>query len=300
VQWIDYSVGHQILVTDYWAGIFTNFIAVLITLCGKPIFNLSIWPLARLWEKISSRRRLGQPVDLYFSHDTQDAVMEMIGGERYVRILLHGPAAQIGQRSPREVLGRWVMAIIFLGFPTALIIASVFSSALANNSIARSNADSCGIHTYGLNPGDASGQFLEYEHRAEVQAGLYAADCYGSVPLVDYCNKFYNQSVQYTINPATRCPFDGDVCARPGNSSITFSTGLVPGSVLGINAINSYFFSRTMQCSPLLTGDEYVRRGTSNWGEEQWEYWYGPSDAKYTWANPVYESSWEIKGYSTG
>lgn len=224
----------------------------------------------------------------------------MIGGERYVRILLHGPAARIGRRSPREVLGRWVMAIIFLGFPTALIIASVLSSALANDSTARSNTATCGIYIYDLNLGNSSGQFLEYEHRAEAQAGGYAADCYGSSPLVDDCNRFYNQSIPYTINPATPCPFDSEVCDKPGNTSITFSTGLVPGSVLGINAINSYFFSRTMQCSPLVTGNEYIRRGISSRGKDQWEYWYGPSDAEYTWATPVHESSWEIKGYSTG
>jgi hypothetical protein len=51
---------------------------------------------------------------------------------------------------------------------------------------------------------------------------------------------------------------------------------------------------------PTVNGPDYVGIGEYDQGENQWKYWYGRSLADYTWANPVQESPWETKGYSTG
>ncbi|KAF8858997.1 hypothetical protein BDZ45DRAFT_371177 [Acephala macrosclerotiorum] len=188
------------------------------------------------------------------------------------------------------------MVLIIVGLPIMLIVASIVSAGLATDTIGLSNFDKCG--RYKSVESNSSIGSLEYEHKAEAEANVYATDCYGSSPLVNSCNRFYNQSIGYAVS-TVECPFKGKVCDTPQNGSVRLSTGLVSGSVLGINSKNQYYFGRTMTCSPLVSGDEYVRVGLSEQGEKQWEYWYGPSLGAYTSANPVQESSWEIKGYST-
>jgi hypothetical protein len=173
------------------------------------------------------------------------------------------------------------------------------SAGLATDPTAISASLKCGRYVYDPHLTKSSGSFLEYEHRAEAQSGLYASNCYGSAPSVDTCNNFYSQSIPYSTTNNT-CPFNGEACLSMENNSMSFSTGLTSTSVLGINIPESIFFSRTTTCSPLVTGTGYIKKGVSYTGEEQWEYWYGASLADYTWANPVRQSAWEIKGYSTG
>jgi hypothetical protein len=209
-----------------------------------------------------------------------------------------GPTSSNRANAAAEAFGAGSMVVIALGLPVALLIASIISAGLATDTIARSNTDTCGTYVYRSNSKNSS-SFVEFEHRVEAESGLYANECYGASSLIENCNKFYNQTISYSLNNSADCPFDGEVC-HGLNNSIMFTTGLVPASVLGIDVAKPLLFSRTMTCSPLVTGPEYVSIGISDLGEEQWEYWYGRSLADYTWANPVQESSWEIKGYSTG
>ncbi|KAE9367943.1 hypothetical protein N431DRAFT_445015 [Stipitochalara longipes BDJ] len=190
------------------------------------------------------------------------------------------------------------MSAIAFGLPIALLVASIISAGLATDTTALSQASHCGTYVY-LEGFKNSSTFVEFEHRVESEAGLYADECYGASSLIENCNKFYNQIISYSAKNATQCPFDGKVC-QGANESVAFTTGLVSASVLGFNTASPLIFSRTIICSPLDSGPEYVGIGISDLGEEQWEYWYGRSLADYTWANPVRESSWEIKGYSTG
>jgi hypothetical protein len=283
----------------------TNTIAVLITSTGGPIFELLRIPIWRLWKKITSRWNLLQPTDVKEAHD----FYEMTG------IILKATAHELQGRWPgysnvqlpispsrnnaaAQALGAGSMVALALGLPAALLIASIISAGLATDTIARSKADTCGTYVYKSGSKNSS-SFVEFEHRVETESGLYADECYGASSLIEDYNKFYNQTISYSSNDMAECPFDGEVC-HVGNDSILFATGLVPASVLGVDTASPLLFSRTMACAPLVTGPEYVSIGVSDLGEEQWEYWYGRSLADYTWANPVQESSWEIKGYSTG
>ena len=110
---------------------------------------------------------------------------------------------------------------------------------------------------------------LEFEHRAEAQSAVYAADCYGPSPLIDDCNRFFNQSIHYSTERKAKCPFRGEVCDGGHHGAFKLSTGLVSGAVLGINARNPFFFSRTTTCSPLVTGEGYMGTGVSARGEKQ-------------------------------
>jgi hypothetical protein len=180
------------------------------------------------------------------------------------------------------------------------LVASILSAGLATDTIAVTDSPKCGVYDYRYNSSHSSVPFLEFEYHAETQSKQYAITCYRNSSQVNDCNKFYCQSISYSSYDEAECPFAGDVCYDPGDSAIQFSTGIQSGAVLGISAANPFLFSRTMTCSPLVTGPEYIGKGWSYWGDEQWEYYYGLTFDGYTWANPVEESNWEIKGYSTG
>lgn len=108
--------------------------------------------------------------------------------------------------------------------------------------------------------------FVEFEHRAESESGLYADEYYGDSSLIKDCNKFYNQIISYSSSDAADCPFDGKVCCGT-NDSIMFTTKLIPGSVLGINTADPLLFSKSIICSPLVNGPDCVGIGESDQGE---------------------------------
>ncbi|KAH9208590.1 hypothetical protein DL95DRAFT_467570 [Leptodontidium sp. 2 PMI_412] len=294
--WIDYSKASsaraQILLEDYWAGVLTNAVAVLITSTSGPIFTLLIGPISFLWDKVPSRLK-GRNAALAradgYHEIVHDAMMDLLD---YIPLRPRGNHHRIPldddvviprrRRDGIEAVGAGSLIVIFLGLLLAIIVASILSVGIATDTTAISNSPKCGLYKYDPESRRMLGGSLEFEHRAETQSAAYAADCYGSSPL----------------NAA--CPFSGDVCKSGKRGAFKLSTGLVSGAVLGINAVNPFFFSRTTICSPLVTGEKYVGIGMSPQGEAQWEYWYGPSLGSYTSANPVRVNSWEIKGYSTG
>lgn len=278
-----------------------NTIAALVTSAGGPIFTLTIVLYNLLWRKISSRWTNFQAASLEDARDTPERlniVLDSLRHGGFVNIHLGEPTTPAPTRKKEaiEVIGTSAMILIILGLPIILITASIVSAGLATTTITLSSSTTCGKYVHeSLN---SSVQLLEYDHRAEAEANMYAIDCYGASLRVENCNRFFSQNISYTVKPAS-CPFKGNVCDGPQNGSVQFTTGLVAGSVLGINARNPWFFSRTMTCSPLVSGEEYVGIGFSDRGEQQWEYWYGSSLDAYTWVNPVAKSTWEIKGYST-
>ncbi|KAH8745060.1 hypothetical protein BGZ57DRAFT_960450 [Hyaloscypha finlandica] len=309
--WVDQNRSllnqRQILLSDYRAGILTNTLAVLITSILKPVFELLRVPFWLLWRKVTSRWGLLRPTAVEEANDFYEFTGEVISAivqqvrERWVgyHFVNHGAAPVPNRRRmAADALGAGAMIAVALGLPLTLLIASIISTGLKTDTIAISQAPHCGTYAY-TTSFENSSTFVEFEHRAESESGLYASECYGDSSLIEDCNKFFNQTISYSSNNQADCPFDGRVCYGI-NDSIRLTTGLIPASILGVNADNTLLFNKTMICSPLVSGPDYVGIGESDQGEEQWEYWYGRSLADYTWANPIQESSWEIKGYSTG
>jgi hypothetical protein len=292
------------LLDDYWIGIVTNALAVLITTASGPIFELLIGPLSRLRRKISSRWNNDQQDQFEESRSFGDSMgyvlqnLRHVGGG-YVNIPIYGPTAPKGTMA-REACGACMMLLILAGFSILLIVVSIFSAGLGTDSTALSSSDKCGSYIYKPDSMECSAKFLEFERKAEAEAAFYAMSCYGSSSNSDHCTKFYNRSISYPVGSHVDCPFAGDICLGGKKPAYQLSTGLVSGSVLGINARNPFLFSRTMTCSAIVNNENYVNIGYSSRGFDQWEYWYGQSLSNYTWANPVQESPWEIKGYSAG
>jgi hypothetical protein len=296
------ALGYQLLLNDHWAGIVTNALAVLITSASGPIFELLVRPLSWLWRKLSSRWNKGEQDQFEESRSFGDSMgyvlqnLRHVGGG-YVNIPIYSPAAPNGTRA-REALGAGVMLLILVGPPLLLLVASIVSARLSTDSTGLSSSDKCGRYFYEPDSAECSVKFLAFERRAEVEAAIYAMNCYGSSSNGDHCTKFYNQSISYPVGSRVSCPFVGNVCLNGKKPAYQLSTGLVSGSVLGINAMNPFLFSRTMTCSPIVNNENYVNISRSSQGFDQWAYWYGQSLSNYTWANPVQESLWEIKGYS--
>jgi hypothetical protein len=185
---------------------------------------------------------------------------------------VHLSAAPVPNRSgiAVEALGAGAMVAIALGLPLTLLIAFIISSSLETDTIAISQAPHCGTYAYTAGFGSSS-TFVEFEHRAESESGLYADDCYGDFSLIKDHNKFYSQTISYSSNDAADCPFDGKVCCGT-NGSIIFTTKLIPGSVLEINTADPLLFSKSIICSPLVNGPDYVGIAESDQGENQWKY----------------------------
>jgi hypothetical protein len=146
------------------------------------------------------------------------------------------------------------MVAIALGLPLTLLIVSITSTGLETDIIAISQALYYGTYAYIAGFGSSS-TFVEFEHRAESESGLYANECFKDSSLIKDCNKFYNQIILYSSNNAADYPFDGKVYYGT-NNSIMFTTKLIPGSVLGINTTDPLLFSKTITilCSPLVMG----------------------------------------------
>jgi hypothetical protein len=220
-------------------------------------------------------------------------------GGGYVNIPIRGPAAP-KRTLAREAFGAGLMLLILVGLPILLNVASIVSASLATDSTALSKSVKCGSYTYKPDSMECSVKFLEFERKAEAEAAFYAMNCYGSISNSDYCTKFYTQSISYPAGNNVDCPFAGDICLGGKKPAYRLSTCLASGSVLGVNARNPFLFSRTMTCSPIVNNESYVNISHTSRGFDQWEYWYGRSLSTYTWANPVDESLWDIKGYSVG
>ena len=286
--------------TDKQAGWITNALAVLITSTAGPIFTIFKHPVHSLWKKKISSRWGRAQLDEPDQHELLQEVIESVTGERWQQIALGQPAVPNGPVTLMGYAGVILMLLLLIGPSLGLTAASIVSAGIATTKVGISLDPSCGDYEFHFNSSRYSERFLHYERQAEAQAGDYAAKCYGPNSVDSDCSRFVSQSITYSKTQSANCPFDGDVCDIGKKGAFSLSSGLQSGLLLGVNAANPYFFGRTMTCAPILTGNNYVRAGLSNRGEKQWEYWYGRSLADYTSANPMRDSSWEIKGYSTG
>jgi hypothetical protein len=295
-----------------WAALITNFLAVLISSTGSRIYEIFKHPINILWEKAWGGSPPASPggerdpqevvimsiKTLYTKAKQRIRRVEESDEEDYLLLSSNTPTAPNG---PKGLMGFLLLALIIVVVwcpLAALLVSSIESAGIATGKLAISTDPNCGEYEFRFDSRLSLEPFLEYERQAESQAAEYAQKCYGPTSIATDCNKFYSQNITYTKNDSASCPFDDDVCEGGKNGALRITTGLLPGSLLGINAANPYFFGRSTTCAPMITGKNYVRVGVSARNEEQWEYWYGRAQADYTWANPVAKSSWAIKGYS--
>lgn len=203
--------------SNYYAGVVTNAVAVLITSAGSPLFTFFRTPLLWIARKLASLWGGAPPPQHNNARgydDIRDIMLQQMSVRRgivHLPVRSRIPVVMNGLEVAAKLFYWLTTAIVAFGLPTCLVVASVASAGLATDTTACSAYAKCGRYVYNPDLTNVSGPFLEYEHRAESQAGLYASDSYGPSPLVDDCNKLYSQSIAYATSNTT-CPFDGGVC----------------------------------------------------------------------------------------
>ena len=196
-----------------------------------------------------------------------------------------------------------VITTVLFGLCVVQAIADAFSAKIASNRIGLSSSKNCGIWQFD----DAAGEESAYRddlnnHRKEARASEYARNCYNSPETVSTlsCKIFYNQSIAYSTQVDQRCPFSSsELCLGGLYSAVTFDTGVVDASVIGINAPSTHKFRRTTTCSPLNMSEPYVRQISYSGNDPSYEYFYGSKDgARYTFTTSGQPVEWLIPAYA--
>ena len=248
----------------------------------------------------NSRRRSSSvradrgPADaLENSSDSREFVWKVIES------LLHRGAKEVRVPSTITI----VLLTVLFGLFVAQAIAGVFSAKIASDKAGLSSSKYCGIWQFNE---DAGGEPADrddwYNYQKEARASQYARTCYNSQDPTEpfSCKIFYNQSIAYTTKTHQSCPFaSSELCHDGLYSAVSFDTGYVDASVIGINSAETPKFRRTTSCSPLNMSEPYVLRSSSGTNSTAYQYFYGPKDnANHTYNTSGQPFEWLVPVYS--
>jgi hypothetical protein len=311
------EAGYQILLKDENAQIMQIILAIFVSLVWPYIFKIirRFWVWVRLfWSWVGAKwHTLGQ--------DEQDEAQGLLPREHVdpARTLNRSHSARKtvsgfiktillwlkGEEKPTA--SQWttivvIATIIFMAF-VAHTLAGVFSTRVATDRAALSSSKYCGIWMIDDRAGQEAAErddLLDYAK--EYRAGQYAQNCYNT-PNSGYangCEYFYNQSIAYSLKTQQPCPFRSpELCYNGLYSAVTFDTGYVDASVIGINSPIRYQFRRRSICSPLNMSEPYIQpiEGESN--EISYHYYYGSTDrSDYTFNTSGTPFEWLLPVYS--
>ena len=218
---------------------------------------------------------------------------------RVIESLLHRGAKEVRAPSTMTI----VLLTVLFGLFVAQAIAGVFSAKIASDKAGLSSSKYCGIWQFNE---DAGGERADrddwYNYQKEARASQYARTCYNSQdPSEPFsCRIFYNQSIAYTTKTHQSCPFaSSELCHDGLYSAVSFDTGYVDASVIGINSAETSKFRRTTSCSPLNMSEPYVMRSSSGTNTTAYQYYYGPKDnTNYTFNTSGQPFEWLVPVYS--
>lgn len=195
-----------------------------------------------------------------------------------------------------------VISIILFGLFVAQTVAGVFSANIASDRAGLAASENCGIWQFDDSVGDEAADLDDlHNYQKEARASQYARACYNqpdtSSPFS--CRTFFNQSITFDTKTDQPCPFpSSELCSDGPLSAVTFDTGLIDASIIGINAYTTHKFRRTTSCSPLNRSEPYVTSREDENGTS-YQYYYGPKDAKeYTFSTSGYPFNWPVPVYS--
>ena len=205
--------------------------------------------------------------------------------------------AQGGRKSTGVIL---VIILLLFGVFVTWTVVGVFSANIATDRIGISSSQHCGIWQFDDNAGNEAGYRDDlYNRQKEARASQYARNCYHNPSATDTlsCRIFYNQSIQYSTKTRQKCPFSSsELCFDGLYSAISFDTGLIDASVIGINSPTTYKIRRQTICSPLNISEPYVIHEV---GSGQFYYNYGSlDDADYTFNTSGHPFEWHVPVYS--
>lgn len=218
---------------------------------------------------------------------------------KFVKSLPHRGAKQVDSPSTITI----VVVTVLFGLFVAQAVAGVFSAKIASDRAGLSSSQHCGIWQFNENAGgDAADRDDLNNYQKEARASQYARTCYNSPdPAGPFsCKVFYNQSIAYTTKIKQPCPFASSHLCHDGlYSAISFDTGLIDASVIGINSPTNHKFRRTTSCSPLNMSEPYVVQSSSGPNGSAYHYYYGTKDStNYTFNTSGQPFEWLVPVYS--
>ena len=175
-----------------------------------------------------------------------------------------------------------VITVVIFGLFVAQAIAGVFSAKIASDRAGLASSSHCGIWQFDDDAGEEAADRDDLgNYQKEARARQYARTCFNS-PDPDSpfaCRTFYNQSIKFDTFTHQPCPFPSSLLCSGGlYSAVTFDTGLVDASIIGINAAVTHKFQRTTTCSPLNMSDPYVISDDDDANDTAYRYYYGLKD----------------------
>ena len=216
-----------------------------------------------------------------------------------VQSLLHYGSKQV--RAPSTIT--IVIGTVLFGLFVAQAIAGVFSAKIASDKAGLSSSQHCGIWQFNESAGGEPADRDDLNnYQKEARASQYARICYNSLDSTEpfSCRVFYNQSISYTTKTGQPCPFASSELCRDGPySAISFDTGYIDASVLGINSPKPHKFRRKTSCSPLRMSEPYVLQSSSSTNGTAYRYYYGSKDnTNYTFNTSGQPFEWLVPVYS--
>ena len=196
-------------------------------------------------------------------------------------------------------LAIFVLITVFV----AWTVVGILSANIASDSTGLSSSKHCGIWQFDDNAGDDAGYRNDLCNRQkEEQASQYAQNCYSNPDVANTlsCKIFYNQSIGFETKTQQTCPFpSAELCYNGLYSAISFDTGPVDASVIGINHKPTYKFRRRTSCSPLNTSQPYVSRHSEDPEDHMYYYNYGSlDDTDFTFNTSGRPFDWLVPVYS--
>lgn len=192
---------------------------------------------------------------------------------KFVESLLHRGAKEVNSPSTTMI----VISTVLFGLFVAQAIAGVFSAKIASDRTGLASSQHCGIWQFDENAGgEAADRDDLNNYQREARASQYARTCYNSPDPTDpfSCRVFYNQSIAYTTKSRQSCPFaSSELCHDGLYSAISFDTGYVDASVIGINSPSTHKFRRTTSCSPLNMSEPYVLPSSQGINDTAYHYY---------------------------
>lgn len=161
---------------------------------------------------------------------------------------------------PFDIIASIFLSALFVGIFVAESSANVLSANIVSDTTALVSSAKCTFHSYSRCLLPTGGAALSYSQQ-----------CYQAPLGADGCNFFYNQSIGYKEKSEDICPFAWPLCIKARNSTLTFDTGLVDASTIGVNSATQFQFRRTSTCAPLGSNSvllRFARRGNSSWSFE--------------------------------
>jgi hypothetical protein len=312
------SKGNQWLWTDSWVIIWTNFLAILVTVAFARLFKL-LWRIDILAAEhtaatayspipgfsvalnaLLTPRANEDHILFQFPWVTEEPTIERLGWHMMLEFFerVRHPAIRLPTTLRMNVIfARDLMllifgALVFLGAYVGIVILGILTARLATDTTALSASPDCGTYLPSTDPSIIFNISRPYEFDTQLESATWAERCYHAEEGADGCNFLLQQFIDFNTEDNSSCPFPDGMCYGGASSAISFSTDAISARALGINTPGTFEFQRNTTCSPLNMNETFVKLH-QNRSQYTFSYHYGPAAdfGDWTWRTDSYRTN---------